>query len=70
MPALTTLEQLRHLFVGKTLVEARVAAKETGWFIALSKQDGQSYVGTTDVNPARVKVEVENGIVTAVVGNG
>lgn len=54
--------------VGKTVEEA--AKQEPAYTIRVIKRDGEPTVVTRDMNLFRINVEIENGIISKVVGFG
>jgi len=63
---------LRFLFVGKTVNRAETMLEEmqSKSYIRVIREDGISYMGTCEVDPNRIKVTVENGIIKEVNGIG
>lgn len=56
------------ILIGKTIKEASKIALEKKCFIAVTKSDGEFYMGTQDNREDRVNVELEKGVVVKVNG--
>jgi len=55
-------------FIGKTLVEAREILKNTKFYIHTDRRDDSNYLCTADFNTFRIRVEIDNNIITSVNG--
>lgn len=49
---------------GATTDQARAAAEGRGYAFRITKEDGESFPATMDLNPGRLNVEIEGGIIT------
>jgi hypothetical protein len=56
--------------IGRPLEEARTAAGERGCEIVVAKEDGEGLPVPADVDPRRIYVYTENGVVTEIEGVG
>lgn len=54
-------------YVGLSLADAEVKAKENGVEFRIAEQDGEAKALTMDLRPGRVNAVVNNGVVTSVV---
>lgn len=63
-------EQIRQKYegylIGKDLLYARSLVQIYGKSIRVTKRDGRTTIITEDINPNRINVEIENGIITKV----
>ena len=50
---------------GATTDQARAATEDRGYVFRIIKEDGESFPATKDLNPGRLNVEIEGGIITA-----
>lgn len=62
--------EVMNKFKGFQLQNARGIAEAFGWEIRVMREDGEDPAGTADFNPRRVNVEVNNGIITQILGIG
>ena len=56
--------------VGKGIERAIMTAQTNGKTVRVVKQDGRNLIYTTDFNPDRINVAVEEGKVVAITGEG
>ncbi len=56
--------------VGKSLDDAAAAAAEHGCNVVVSMEDGKGLPVATDIDPARIYVYTEDGVVTEIEGVG
>ena len=49
---------------GATTDQARSAAEDRGYVFRIVKEDDESFAATMDLNPGRLNVEIEGGIIT------
>ena len=49
--------------IGKNVESAREISRENGFFLVITKQDGELYVITDDILPNRVHVEIKDNII-------
>jgi hypothetical protein len=64
-PTPPTPAALRKLLKGKTLLQAENILHEYKYFVYVIKDDDKNYAITDDVNPHRVQVTLEKGIVVS-----
>ncbi len=50
---------------GATTDQVRAAAEDQGYVFRIIKEDGESFPATMDLNPGRLNVEIEGGVITA-----
>ncbi|CAN5146503.1 hypothetical protein BH09PAT1_BH09PAT1_8140 [soil metagenome] len=58
------------IIVGMTAVEAESYCVGRGHFLSIGREDEREFIHTAEMNPSRVTVGIEDGIVTEYYGVG
>jgi hypothetical protein len=59
-------EVICNSLIGKTEDEASLLAASSGYALRVTRQDTEQFMGTAEFRSDRIKVEIDNGLVTSV----
>lgn len=60
----------KNKLINKSIAEARDYAEKIGMTIRVSKENGETLMGTCDYNTLRINVEIKNGIIIKILSIG
>lgn len=60
------IEDGLNTLLGKPEAEVVKQLQDAGWKVRITARDGQSFMGTMDFRTDRVKLQVQNGVITKI----